>query len=128
VVPLLVIAGLLAACAAVLGGTAGLAVLLMAAAVLLGASVAAARANWSAAVAEGAVPVGSPVLPTARDAVPGDALTTLLQRLQEETAEKVNLALDDGREDLARELSDAYADEALREITAAGLPPAAPRA
>jgi hypothetical protein len=56
-----------------------------------------------------------------------DALTARLQLLKEMTTEKVNQALELGREDVAHELSDAYADEALRLITAAGLPPAAPR-
>ena len=45
-----------------------------------------------------------------------------------DTAQDVTRALDDGRDALARELSDTYADEALRAITTAGLPPAAPRA
>jgi hypothetical protein len=127
IVPLLLTAAALAACADVLGSTAGLAVLLLAAGALLAAAVLGARAHWRAAVsAEAAQPVSlwpSPV----HDRVPVDGLTAQLQRLQERSAAQVNRALDGGREDLAQELSDTYLDEALLAITAAGPPPAAPR-
>jgi hypothetical protein len=54
-------------------------------------------------------------------AVPADDVLTLrLRRLHDMHVEKVNQAVDEGREDLVRELSDAYADQALRAITAAG--------
>jgi hypothetical protein len=126
VVPLLLAAGALSACAAVLGATAGLAVLLVAAATLLAASVVGFRAHWTSVLAADstpAAPLGSPV-----EAVPGDLLGLRLRGLQQRSAAKVTLALEEGREDLAREICDAYADEALHAITAAGLPPAAPRA
>jgi hypothetical protein len=124
IVLLLFAAAVLAACAALLGSTAGLAVLLVAAAALFAAAVVAARASWTEALTpEAAQPVS--LWPSAvDDRVPLDGLTARLQRLQQRSAENVTRALDDGREDLARELSDIYADEALRAITAAG-PPAA---
>jgi hypothetical protein len=127
-VPLLLTAAALAACAVVLGSTAGLAVLLVAATALLAAAVVGARAHWSATLsAEAAEPVS--LWPSAvHDRVPVDDLTAHLQRLQERSADKVTRALDDGHEELAQELSDTYTDEALRAITTAGLPPAAPRA
>jgi hypothetical protein len=121
IVPLLVVSVVLAGCAATLGPTAGLAVLLAAAAALLAAAVVGARAQWTATLAgEAAVaPTASPL-----ERVPGDVLAVQLRGLQQRTADKVSRALHDGREDLARELSDSYADDALRAITAAGLPPA----
>ena len=124
ILPLLVAAAVLAACAAVLGPTAGLALLLAASAALLAAAVVGARAHWTVALATGspaAAPLGSPL-----EQIPGDVLGLQLRGLQERTADKVSRALEDGREDLARELSDAYADDALRAITTAGLPPATP--
>lgn len=126
-VPFLVAAVALAASAAWLGPTAGLACLLAASAALLVAAVLGMRAHWRAALAadaadtEAAAPVGSPL-----ESVPGDVLGLQLRGLQERTAEQLRRALEDGRTDLAREISDAYADDALRAITAAGLPPAAP--
>ena len=126
VAPLLLTAAALSACAAVLGPTAGLAAVLVAAATLLGAAVVGAHAHWASVLAgeaTPAVPLGSPA-----ETVPGDLLGLRLRGLQERSAEKVTRALEQGREDLAAEISDAYADEALRAITAAGLPPAAPRA
>ncbi len=45
-----------------------------------------------------------------------------LRSLHEEYTQKVNLVLDEGREDLAYQLSDAYADDALRLITAGSDP------
>lgn len=124
IAPWVILAVALAACAAVLGATAGLALLLAASAALLAAAVVGARAHWTVALAgeaPHAVPLASPL-----ESIPGDLLGLRLRSLQERTAEQVSRALEDGREDLARELSDAYADDALRAITAAGLPPATP--
>ncbi len=41
-----------------------------------------------------------------------------LRRLHEAYVYRINMVLEAGREDLAHELSDAYADEALRLMTA----------
>jgi hypothetical protein len=128
IVPLLLAAAVLAGCAVALGSTAGLAVLLVAASVLLAAAVVGLRAHWTETLAAEATPPVS-LWPTAfDDHVPADRLTAQLQRLHERSAQDVTRALDDGRDALARELSDTYTDEALRAITTAGLPPAAPRA
>jgi hypothetical protein len=123
ILPFLAVSAVLAACAATLGPTAGLAVLLVATTALIAAAVVGFRAHWTTAMATDAVaaPISSPL-----ERVPGDVLAVQLSGLQQRTADKVNRALQDGREDLARELSDSYADDALRAITAAGLPPAAP--
>ncbi len=43
-----------------------------------------------------------------------------LRRLHEAYVYKINFVLEQGREDLARELADAYTDEALRLMTALG--------
>ena len=125
-VPFLLAAVVLAACAAGLGQTAGpaagLAALLAASAALLAAAVVGARAHWTAALAgEPAVaaPISSPL-----ERVPGDVLAVQLRALQQRATDKVSRALQAGREDLARELSDSYADDALQLITAAGQPPA----
>jgi hypothetical protein len=124
VLPFLGAAAVLAACAALVGSTAGLVLLLAASAALLAATVVGTLAHWTVALTAGgadAPPLGSPL-----ESIPGDVLGLQLRGLQERTAEKVSRALEDGREDLARELSDAYADDALRAITTAGLPPATP--
>jgi hypothetical protein len=123
ILPFLAVAAVLAACAAALGPAAGLAVLLVATAALIAAAVVGFRAHWTTAMATdtAAAPISSPL-----ERVPGDVLAVQLSGLQQRTADKVSRALQDGREDLARELSDSYADDALRAITAAGLPPATP--
>jgi hypothetical protein len=46
--------------------------------------------------------------------------TRYLHELHESYVEKVNLAVEEGREDLIPGLVDAYFDEALRAITATG--------
>lgn len=109
---------LTAAVAAIAGVTlAGLpsqvALIVMLVALLTG-SIAAMRAHWTAVLAEEDRLYLREVAPTAED------LTAHLRRLHEAHVEKVNTALDEGREDLAAELADSYMDEALRAITAAG--------
>jgi hypothetical protein len=71
--------------------------------------------------------VAAEPLPAPLEEVPDDLLALKLLGLQERTTDKVNRALAGGYRDLAAELSDTYADEALRAITTAGRPPAAPR-
>lgn len=93
------------------GRTAGLLLLVAATAVLGIAAFVALRAQWAAAA-----PVASrTTLPAATPpaAPAGDTLTAELRRLHEAHVEKVNLALDEGRDDLARELADSYTDQAL---------------
>jgi hypothetical protein len=46
-------------------------------------------------------------------------ITSYLHELHEGYVEKVNLAVEEGRDDLIPGLVDAYFDEALRAITAA---------
>lgn len=48
-----------------------------------------------------------------------DATFTRLRELHHDYVEKVNRLVAEDREDLIREAIEAYADEALREITAA---------
>jgi hypothetical protein len=45
------------------------------------------------------------------------SLSECLRSLHDEYTFKVNLVLDEGREDLARQLADAHTDQALRLIT-----------
>lgn len=104
----------LAAIACVSGHAAGLVLLVLATAVLGVAAVIAIRAHWAVALAEEPLP---PVLPAAPAVRTDDDLAQELRRLHAAHVEKVNGALDEGREDLARELSDAYTDEALELIT-----------
>ena len=105
----------LAALATVAGHATGLA-LLGAATVVLGvAAVLVMRAQWHAALAPEPRAVAAP-LPGA-PAVGDDELTGQLRRLHEAHVEKVNLALDEGREDLVRELADSYTDQALALLT-----------
>jgi hypothetical protein len=139
VLVLLAVAGVLAVGAAVLGPLAGLVTLLVASAFLLAAAAVGVRGHWVAALAEDAAVAATPTatartgaIPHARppspgETVPDDLLGLRLRGLQERSADKVNRALAAGRTDLALELSDEYADEALRAITAAGPPPATPR-
>jgi hypothetical protein len=102
----------LAAAAVVLAGAPGHLTLALAVAALGSAAVLGLRSRW---VAAGPAPAGDAV----RTTVPGDTgdLTTRLRRLYDDHVEQVNLALAEGREDLARELSDAYMDQALSLIT-----------
>jgi predicted AAA+ superfamily ATPase len=50
--------------------------------------------------------------------VSGDGTSRRLRELHESYADRVNRLLEVGREDLAMELADAYAEEALRLIVA----------
>ncbi|WP_222264343.1 hypothetical protein [Modestobacter marinus] len=58
-----------------------------------------------------------PAVPAA-ERLPADALGEQLHALHDEYAELTNQALAEDREDLVQELSDEYADRALRLITA----------
>lgn len=101
----------LAGLATVTGHAAGLALLAGATAVLGVAAVLVLRAQWAAAAPPASRSTVSP--PAAPAAPDGDTVTAELRRLHEVHVEKVNLALDEGREDLARELADSYTDQAL---------------
>jgi hypothetical protein len=48
-----------------------------------------------------------------------EPIVEYLRRLNEQYIELVNCAVDEGRDDLAQQFADAYADEALRAITEA---------
>jgi hypothetical protein len=104
----------LAAVATVAGHAAGLVLLTGATLVLGAAAVLTLRAHWAAAA-----PAQDRVaLPAVPSAVPADdPVTGDLRRLHDAHVEKVNAALDEGREDLARELADSYADSALALLT-----------
>jgi hypothetical protein len=104
----------LAALACVAGHTGAFVLLGLATAVLGMAAVSAMRTQWAAAVAPERRPAATP---SAAPAVDGDDLARELRRLHAVHVEKVNEALDEGREDLAQELSDSYADQALELIT-----------
>jgi hypothetical protein len=100
----------LAAVAAVVGGTTGYVALALAVGALGVAALLGMRSRWVAAT-----PDQEPALDVLLD---GDGeLSARLRRLHDEHVEQVNLALDEGREDLVRELSDAYMDQALNLIT-----------
>jgi hypothetical protein len=106
----------LAALATVVVHAAGLALLVAATLALGVASAQVMRAQWHAAVP----PEPRPVTRPAREDRPSDdELAVRLRELHASHVEKVNLALDEGREDLARELADAYADQALALLTRA---------
>ena len=119
--PLSIVAVVLAASAFALP-VAGAAVALgLATLALAGAAVQSLRHRWAGATRAEVGPTVARVTP---GAVPPDALTGRLHRLDQLHAQKIQVALDRGREDLARELSDTYADETRFAITAAGLPAA----
>lgn len=64
-------------------------------------------------------------VPTAPDVVLSeDELTERLRALHDARVEEVNMALAEGREDLVRESSDRYTDEALALLTSAQHPAA----
>jgi hypothetical protein len=100
----------LSAVAAVLGGTPGLAALALAASALTVAALLGMRSRWVASA-----PHQAPAVDVVLD---GEGeLPARLRRLHDEHVEQVNLALDEGRDDLVSELSDAYTDQALTLIT-----------
>jgi hypothetical protein len=105
----LALAALLATVAAVLPGTAGFVVLGFAVAALAVSGGCALRAQWRAILAEDAA-----LHPAA--VTDPSALTDRLLRLREMHVAQVDAALDDVRPDLARALTDAYTDAALRAI------------
>jgi hypothetical protein len=105
----LALAALLATLAAVLPGAAGFVLLGFAVTALAISGGCALRAQWLAILAEDAA-----LLPVA-DADPS-ALDERLLRLREAHVAQVDAALDEGRPDLARALTDAYTDAALRAI------------
>ena len=110
---LLVLTCGLTALAAVAGGTAALALAAAAVVTLAVAAADAMRVQWHATQPADRRP--------AADAAPGalatDALTVQLRHLYDLHVEEMNLALEEGREDLARELADSYTDRALVLLT-----------
>jgi hypothetical protein len=82
--------------------------------------VLALRARWTAeALAAPAAGTPGPDAPGI-DAVASDDLTERLRRLHDDHVEAVNMAIGEGREDLAQELSDSYMNQALGMITGGG--------
>lgn len=108
---MLLAAALFAALAAVSGPPLDYVFLALATAALAAAGVLAMLMQWAATV---------PAAPGAPALDPGQAAQLLverLRRLRRSHIEQVDLALDAGRPDLARELSDRYTDEALLILT-----------
>jgi hypothetical protein len=106
--------------AAVVGPTTDLlvlAVIALGAAAVLGRR--ARRAAAAATPARSVIATGG-LSPADTEAVTPDFLTERLRALYDDHVEKLNLALEEGREDLAREVSDSYMDESLSLITGGG--------
>jgi hypothetical protein len=112
----------LAVVAVVLQGAAALTALAAATAALLTAAGLRLRTAWTAAAPAASRP--GPVRPPAPESVEDDGLAEQLRALHDTHVEEVNLALAEGREDLARASADRYADEALSLIAGAGRPAA----
>jgi hypothetical protein len=104
------------AIAAVLPGSAGLVALAVGVIALAAAAVFAVRAQWLTIQAEGAL-IAPVVVGDEDDAAGAAELTLRLRRLREQHVARVDAALDDGRPDVARALSDAYIDAALHALT-----------
>jgi hypothetical protein len=104
----------LAGATAVLGHDAGLVALGLSTAALLAAAVLQLRAQWLVMTNEPAVAPAGP----ADELPPADTTTERLQLLRDHYVAAVNDALDAGDPGRARELADAYPDEALRVLTA----------
>jgi hypothetical protein len=118
----LLLTGLALALLAVMIGPSAVVVLALAAAVALGSAAVVGRRHRRTAAAAtviAAVPVPAPPLADPETATE-DALTERLRRLHEDTVEQVNMALEEGRDDLAQELSDSYMDQSLALITGGG--------
>jgi hypothetical protein len=119
----LLLTGLALALLAVMIGPSAVVVLALAAAVALGSAAVVGRRHRrtaaAAATAIAAVPVPAPPLADPETATE-DALTERLRRLYEDTVEQINMALEEGRDDLAQELSDSYMDQSLALITGGG--------
>jgi hypothetical protein len=108
----LLVAGalVLAVLISAVGRPAGPAALAVPVVALAGAAGLALRARWVALA-----PVAARRVASRREApLDGEALTERLRLLHEASVEKVNLAVQADRLDLVDELSDSYADEALR--------------
>jgi hypothetical protein len=127
---LLLTAAVLGIAAAVLGDAPGVLAFVLAVGALGAASALALRDRWTAlqpddaGLLTGSAPELPAWTPAQADSPYDTALTADLRRLYADHVEQLNLALAEGREDLARELSDAYPDRALALLTDAGLPPA----
>jgi hypothetical protein len=98
----------LGAATALLGGSSARLALVLAICSLGAAALLGLRFRWAAAAPDRTPPV---------DADRDGTLDARLRRLYDEHVEQVNLALDEGREDLAQELADDYMDQALALIT-----------
>jgi hypothetical protein len=108
----LALAAVLMAVAAVLPGAAGLAILAVAVVALFLAGVVSLRAQWRAIQEEAAL-----IAPIVDSHAVAAEVDLRLRRLREEHVTRVDAALDEGRPDEARELTDAYMDAALRVLT-----------
>jgi hypothetical protein len=108
---LMIAAVVLAGLACVSGPPVNYVLLAFATCALAAAGAMALVLQWSAAVP---ATVGVPVPEPAQAA---QQLAERLRRLRRSHLEQVDRALDAGRPDLARELSDAYTDRALRILT-----------
>jgi hypothetical protein len=111
----------LALLVALVGPSADLVVLTLAA-IALASAAALARRNRGSASASPVAPVTPAAVlpPVDSEPLPPDVLTERLRRLYDEHVEQVNMALEEGREDLAQEMADSYMDEALGLLTGGG--------
>jgi hypothetical protein len=110
--------------AAVVGPTADLVVLALAAIALGAAALLGRRARRAAGTPIGPAVPTADLAPADTGAVTPDVLTERLRALYEDHVEKVNMAVGEGREDLVQELSDGYMDEALSLIAGGARPSA----
>jgi hypothetical protein len=109
--------------AAVVGPTADLRVLAVITVIALGTAAVLGRRTRRPAAAvtpASSVMATGGLSPADTEAATPESLTERLRALYDDHVEKLNLALEEGREDLAREVSDSYMDESLRLITGGG--------
>jgi hypothetical protein len=122
----LALAAILMALAVVLPGSVGLVTLGLAVLALLAAGVFGLRAQWRT-LREESLLIAPPVDVDDPAEQASAELTARLRRLRDEHVAGVDAALDDRRPDLARALTDAYVDAALRAITESADVPARPQ-
>jgi hypothetical protein len=119
----LVLTGLsMAILAAVVGPTADLVVLALTVIALGGAAMLVRRNRRAAATPMRAAVPTAALSPAGTEAATSDALTERLRALYDDHVEQVNMALEEGREDLAQELADSYMDQSLSLIVGGGHP------
>ena len=120
---LLLLAGSILACAAIVLGPGPGAAWALAAAGALGVAAALHRRRRTTVVTGRTAPEQVRYV---SDLLDPPAVDERLTRLRDHYVEQVNLCVAEGRDDLVRELSDAYVSEALQVMTGADVPPERP--